>query len=111
MPPRIFIQMGISTWTEITVQQKNFPLQVLSHSPSQGRLPTGSSHCLLFSFTALAPPSQAEPELLTDHRREQEGHGLSFCAPRWVVASWLSRPRLLPWQPLRSQPPAVSDLT
>lgn len=108
MPPRIFIQMGISTWTEITVHQQKLSLASAKSQP----LPRPSAHWQL-SLSALQLHGPAFPAGLSQNSEaSQEGaggpQGLGFCAPRWVAASWLSEALTPPWQPLRSQPPAVS---
>ena len=97
VPPSIFIQMAISTWTEIAVQQQKLSLASAKPQPIPTAICHSHYHHLLSSFTAPALPALAEPELLAHHRRGQEGHRSSAFAPqRWTTASWLSRHSILP---------------
>lgn len=73
VPPRIFIRMGTSTGTEITVQQQK--LLLLGEA---GHAPPGSAqrtyHCLLSSVTVparsvMTEPNPPEPE----HTGQSEG--------------------------------------
>lgn len=113
MPPRIFIQMGISTWTEITVQQqKRFLLEVPSHGPSPRPSAQRTYPYLLSSFTAPAPPAQAEPEP-PDPPQKPAGGSQGAQLPHNQVDHGLLAKQALPSPrcPLRSRPLATSDLS
>lgn len=113
MPPRIFIQMGISTWTEITVQQqKLFLLEVPSHGPSPRPSAQRTYPYLLSSVTAPALPAQAEPEPPNPSQKWVGGSQGAQLPHNQVDHSLLAKQALpSPWCSLRSQPLAVSDLS